>query len=303
MRHPDRPTGLRCTRCDRPNCHECLQPASVGFQCVDCVNEGRRTQRRARTVAGAELNTKPIVMPILLVLNVAVFVLTAIEAQSVTNNQFSYVFEIGVLYPPAVAGGEWWRLVAGGFLHYGVIHLVVNMVSLYIIGRDLEVLFGRVRFLALYLVSLLGGGVAVFVFDTEQAVRTSAGVFMDYGWTAGASGAIFGLMGALAVAVFRLKMPIAPALGIIALNLVFTFTISNISIFGHIGGLVTGAALALGMLYPPQRIRTKVQIATLVGAVVLLVGLVFVRDSGFDRPAMCVHENSQVTCYRSPSGT
>ncbi|RSM84486.1 rhomboid family intramembrane serine protease [Kibdelosporangium aridum] len=304
VRHPDRPTGLRCVRCERPSCPECLREASVGYQCVDCVNEGRRTQRRAVTVAGAELNTKPIVMPILLLLNVAVFALTAAQAQSITNNQFSYPFELGVLYPPAVAGGEWWRLITNGFLHYGVIHLVVNMVSLYIVGRDLEMLFGRVRFLALYLVALLGGSVMVFLFDPETASQTSTGrVVVDYGFTAGASGAIFGLMGALAVAVFRLKLPIAPALGIIALNLVFTFTIANISIFGHIGGLITGAAVALGFLYPPAKIRTKVQVATLVAALVVLVGLVFVRDSGFDRPATCVHENSQVSCYRQVSST
>jgi membrane associated rhomboid family serine protease len=298
VRHPDRPTGLRCVRCERPACPECLREASVGYQCVDCVNEGRRTQRRAVTVAGAELNTKPLVVPILIALNLAVFALNAFQAQSVNNNDLSFSFDIGVLWPPAVAGGEWWRLITNGFQHFGVIHLVVNMVSLYIVGRDLEMLFGRARFLALYLVSLLGGSTAVFLFDAQEVLRTSTGLVQDYGNTAGASGAIFGLMGALAVAVFRLKMPIAPALGIIALNLVITFTIPNISWLGHVGGLVTGAAVALGFLYPPAKIRTKVQIATVVAAVLVLVGLVFVRDSQFVGPADCTYENSQVSCVR-----
>lgn len=287
MRHPDRLTGLRCVRCERPACPECLREAAVGYQCVDCVNEGTRTQRRPVTVAGAELNAKPLVMPILLVLNVALFVLNAVQAQSVKNNDASFSFELGMLWSPVVAGGEWWRLVTSGFLHFGFVHLAVNMVSLYIIGRDMELLFGRVRFLALYLVSLLGGSVAVFLFSAPGTT------------TVGASGAIFGLMGALAVAVFRLKMPVAPALSIIALNLVFTFTIANISIFAHIGGLVTGVLVGVGLLYPPAAVRTKVQIATLAGVVVLLVGLTVVRSSQFPNPAECVYTASQMRCFSS----
>lgn len=300
MRHPDRPTGLRCHRCERPACPECLREASVGYQCVDCVNEGRRTQRRAVTVAGAELTTKSIVMPILLVLNVAIFVLNAVEAQSIRDNNVSFSFAFGVLYPPPVAGGDWWRLITNGFLHYGPIHLVVNMASLFIIGRDLEMLFGRIRFLALYLVSLFGGSVAVFLFTSLEMTNTGG---MDYARTAGASGAIFGLMGALAVAVFRLKLPVAPALGVIALNLVITFTIPDISIFGHIGGLVTGVLVGIGLLYPPAKIRTKVQIATLAGAVVLLVGLAIFRGSTFPDPLYCTYSDWRGSCTSVASGS
>nr|WP_225954345.1 rhomboid family intramembrane serine protease [Kibdelosporangium phytohabitans] len=283
---------MRCVRCERPACPECLREASVGYQCVDCVNEGSRTQRRAVTVAGAELNTKPLVMPILLVLNLAIFVLTAVDAQSVKDNGLSFWFRAGELWPPVVAGGEWWRLITNGFLHFGFVHVVVNMVSLFILGRDMEMLLGRVRFLALYLVSLLGGSVAVFVFTREEMTEYG----LQYAHTVGASGAIFGLMGALAVAVFRLKLPIAPALGVIGLNLVLTFTIAQLSIWGHIGGLVTGALVGLGMLYPPARIRTKAQIATLAAAVVLLVGLVFVRVSQFPDPVVCFYENPRILC-------
>jgi membrane associated rhomboid family serine protease len=275
----------------------------VGYQCVDCVNEGRRTQRRAVTIAGAEVNAKPLVVPIMIAINVAIFVLTAVQAQSIANNDQSLSFDIGMLWPPAAASGEWWRLFTNGFLHFGPIHLVLNMLSLYIIGRELEVLFGRVRFLALYLVSLVGGSVAVFLFSQPEPARTSLGeAVLEYGRTAGASGAIFGLMGALAVAVFRLKLPMGQALGIIALNIVFSFTFPNISWLAHIGGLVTGALVALGMLYPPARIRNKVQIATLAGVMVLLIGLAFVRDGQFTRQVECTYQGERMACF-SDSGS
>jgi membrane associated rhomboid family serine protease len=242
------------------------------------VNEGRRTQRRATTVAGAQVNTKPLVVPILMVLNVAYFVLNAVQAGSITNNNASVSFDMGVLWPPVVASGEWWRLLTSGFLHYGPIHLLMNMFALWIIGRDLEMLLGRGRFLALYVVSLLGGSTAVYLFSEIQSA------------TAGASGAVFGLMGAMAVAVFRLKLPIGQALGIIALNIVFSFTIQQISWLGHIGGLVTGALVAIGLLYPPPKVRTQVQIATVVGLAVVLIVLVFVRDADFPSTLTCVYE-------------
>ncbi|MBP2321823.1 membrane associated rhomboid family serine protease [Kibdelosporangium banguiense] len=287
VRHPDRPTGLRCVRCERPACPECLREASVGYQCVDCVNEGRRTQRQATTVAGAQVttNTKPVVVPILVLLNVGYFVLNAVQASSLTSNSASISFEMGVLWPPVVASGEWWRLITSGFLHYGPIHLLMNMFALWIIGRDLELLLGRVRFAALYLVALLGGSTAVFLFSSMSSA------------TAGASGAVFGLMGAMAVAVFRLKLPVGQALGIIALNIVFSFTVPQISWLGHIGGLVTGALVAIGLLYPPAKIRTQVQVATVVGLLVVLVALVFVRDGDFAGNITCEY-NPRLNCYR-----
>jgi membrane associated rhomboid family serine protease len=274
---------LRCVRCERPACPECLREASVGYQCVDCVNEGRQTQRRATTVAGAQVNTKPLVVPILVALNVAYFVLNAVQAESLTGNSASVSFDMGVLWPPVVASGEWWRLFTSGFLHYGPIHLLMNMFALWIIGRDLEILLGRVRFLGLYVVSLLGGSTAVYLFSDVGSA------------TAGASGAVFGLMGAMAVAVFRLKLPMGQALGIIALNIVFSFTIQQISWLGHIGGLVVGALVAIGLLYPPPKVRKQVQIATVVGLAVVLVVLVFVRDADFPSTLTCVYE-PRLTC-------
>lgn len=267
VRHPDRPTGLRCTRCDRPACPECLREASVGYQCVDCVNEGRRNVRRPTTVAGAGLEQRLVVVPALILLNLAVFAVTAVQAGSFAHNETSDLFDQWQLWPPVVASGDWWRLVTAGFLHYGPIHIAFNMIALYVLGRDLEPLLGRVRFTALYLVSLLGGGVAVFLFGDEGTA------------VAGASGAVFGLMGGIAVVVVRLKLNPGPALGIIALNVFISVTLPGISLLGHLGGLVIGAIVAVAMVYAPARSRLAWQIGTVAALTVALIGLVVVRDA------------------------
>ncbi|MCE6997054.1 rhomboid family intramembrane serine protease [Saccharothrix sp. S26] len=266
VRHPDRATGLRCVRCDRPSCPECLREASVGYQCVDCVNQARATARRPRTFVGAEFSQRMVVTPVLIAVNVLLFAITAVQAGSVSSNQRSGLFEQLVMYTPAVAaGGEWWRLLTSGFLHFGPLHLALNMIALYVLGRDLEPVFGKLRFAAVYGVSLLGGGIAVYLFG---------GVFTV---VAGASGAVYGLMGAMLVAVLRLKLNPGPALGVIALNVVLSFTLPGISLLGHIGGLVIGAALTAGLVYAPAAKRNNYQVAAVAAAVVLLVVLAVVR--------------------------
>ncbi|MEV0677004.1 rhomboid family intramembrane serine protease [Actinosynnema sp. NPDC050436] len=265
VRHPDRATGLRCARCDRPACPECLREASVGFQCVDCVSEGRKTVRRGTTMVGAEFSRRLVVTPVLIALNALAYVVTALQAGSVANNAASRLFAEFVLWPVGIWSGEWWRLVTSGFLHYGPAHLGLNMIALYVLGRDLEPAFGKVRFLAVYLVSLLGGGVAVYLFG---GVNTPV---------AGASGAVYGLMGALLVAVLKLRLNPGSALGVIALNLVLSFTLPGISLLGHVGGLVVGAAVAAGLVYAPRAHRDRYQALAVVGAVVLLVVMAVVR--------------------------
>ncbi|CCH27349.1 rhomboid family intramembrane serine protease [Actinosynnema sp. NPDC047251] len=265
VRHPDRATGLRCARCDRPACPECLREASVGFHCVDCVAEGRSTVRRGRTFVGAEFSPKLIATPVLIVLNVLAYAVTAVQAGSVSNNAASPLFADFVLWPVGIFYGEWWRLLTSGFLHYGPAHLGLNMIALYVLGRELEPTFGKIRFLALYLVSLLGGGVAVYLFGH---VNTPV---------AGASGAVYGLMGAMLVAVLKLKLNPGSALGVIGLNLVLSFTLPGISLLGHLGGLLVGAAVAAGLVYAPAANRDRYQIIAVVGAVVLLVVMAYVR--------------------------
>lgn len=242
-----------------------MRDASVGYQCVDCVNQGSRTVRRPRTFVGAELNTRPVVTPVLIALNVLIFGITAAQAQSIQDNAFSMLFVEMRLRPLDVYDGEWWRLLSSGFLHYGPLHLAFNMFALYVLGRDLEPAFGRVRFLALYAVSMLGGGVSVYLFDdlTSQV--------------AGASGAIYGLMGALLVTLLRLKLNTNSVLMVIGLNVVMSFTIPNISWIGHFGGIAAGAAVAAGLVYAPAQRRETWQAAAVVAVVVVLIGLVLIR--------------------------
>jgi membrane associated rhomboid family serine protease len=269
VRHPDRPTGLRCTRCDRPACPECLREASVGYQCVDCVNEGRRTVRRGKTVAGAAPGQRLVVVPLLIVVNLIVFAITVYQARSLGDNQISELFFDWFLGPEIVAAGEWWRLLTSGFLHFGPIHIALNMIALYVLGRDLEPLLGKLRFTAVYLVSLLGGGTAVFLFTDPKAA------------VAGASGAVFGLMGGIAVALLRLKMNPGPALGIIALNVFISITLPGISLIGHLGGLVVGAIATAAMVFAPARTRSLWQAGIVVGLTVALIGLIVMRDAQF----------------------
>ena len=264
VRHPDRATGLRCTRCERPACTECLREASVGYQCVDCVAEGNRGVRRGTTIAGAEPGTRPVIVPVLVAVNAAVFVWTAVESRSIASNYTSQLFSAWSLRPTRVADGELWRLVTSGFLHFGPIHLLFNMLALWVIGRDVERILGRTRFLAVYLISLLGGAAAVMLFSASNAQ------------VAGASGAVFGVMGALAVVLRRLNAPSGQVLGLIVVNVVISFVLPGLSIAGHLGGLVVGTAATAALVYAPSRNRTTFQVTALavLTALVLLAAYV-----------------------------
>ncbi len=265
VRHPDRPTGLRCVRCDRPACPECLRDASVGYQCVDCVNEGQRTVRRGTTVAGASQRTQLVVVPVMVVLNLLVFAFTAFQAGNIANNDRSELFDDWVLWPVGVvAFDEPWRLVTAGFLHYGPVHVALNMLALWILGRDIEPLLGRARFLAVYLLSLLGGSAAVFLFGS---VGTG---------TAGASGAVWGVMGALLVVVLRLKRDVRGVLGVILLNVFISF-LPGISLLGHLGGFVVGVGATAALVYAPRERRTQLQVGALTAIGVLLVLAIAIR--------------------------
>ncbi len=269
FRHADRPTGLRCSRCDRPACPECLREASVGYQCVECVSDGARTARpfRQRTVAGAELTDKPIVVPVLIAVNVLVYAITAIQAGGIGDVGSSPLFQQWAEFPIAVAHGSWWQLITAGFLHVTPIHIVMNMLSLWWIGKDLERILGRVRFTAVYLVSLLGGGVSVLVFASPDSS------------VAGASGAVFGLLGGVLVVVLKLKLNPGAVIATIAINLVLSVAIPGISVLGHVGGLVVGALMTAAIIYAPAKNRNNWQFGAVAVAVVALIGLVLLRDT------------------------
>lgn len=282
VRHPDRPTGLRCTRCDRSACPDCLREAAVGYQCVDCVRSTRRTTRGASTVAGAPTDTTPLITPLLIAVNVVIYLITALQAHSFTYNTNSPLGTSWYLWPPLVAAGQWWRIVTSGFIHFGLIHIALNMVSLWIVGRDLERVLGRLRFSVVYGVALFGGGVGAYLFGSIDAPE------------AGASGAVFGLMGALLVLVVRLKLNPGQVIALVAGNLVLSFSIANVSWQAHIGGLVVGAVIAIGMVYPPASRRNIVQIGTVAVVIAVLAGLFLLRNA--ELGSLVCPTNFQ--CYR-----
>lgn len=252
----------------------------MGYHCVDCVAQGRRSIREPVTIAGAKLRAQPIVVPALIVTNVVIFVITAIQAGSGTQNTASELFESFALWPILVGAGEWWRLIGSGFLHIGLTHLIMNMIALWVIGRDLEQVLGRLRFSAVYALSLIGGSTAIFLFaDASRPV-------------AGASGAVFGLMGGIAVTARRLKVSMRPVLIVIALNVAVTLAIPVISVQGHFGGLVIGAAATAALVYAPRQKRTYWQVGALTGLFVVLVVMLVLRDLSL----------GDLVCWDSPLG-
>ena len=222
-RHPDRRAGVICQRCDRPICPACMHQASVGFHCPDCTRGHRQ-----KVVTARSLNTTPIVTTALVAANLAIFVTVMILDGSATD--LGEWGAKGALYGPAVAAGDWWRPITSGFLHVGIFHVGFNMYLLWMLGGLLEPAVKRWAFLGLYLMSLLGGSFLTLVLDNDAP-------------TVGASGAVFGLMGATVVAMrSRGINPFQTGIGsLLVINLLLTFAIPNISIGGHIGGLVVGA--------------------------------------------------------------
>lgn len=265
--HPDRQTALTCTRCGRPACPECLTPASVGFHCRACVAEAQATVRPVRTVAGGRVGQKPIVSMILIGINLAFFLVTALQARSAMNLSLSRLYVQGSLIPAEVSSGEYWRLVTAAFLHGSLIHIATNMISLYLLGLPLERMLGRGRFLTIYLLSLLGSSVSVMLFSPA------------FSPTIGASGAIYGLMGALVVTFKRFGFDLRQLLVVVALNVYITFQVPGISWQGHLGGLVVGAIVGAAMVYPPPDKRKQWLWGTAITLVVVLIALLLYRDA------------------------
>ena len=223
-RHPDRRAGVRCQRCDRAICPACMHQASVGFHCPECTRRGRQ-----KVVTGRELRTQPVVTMVLVAANLAIFLADAISRGRLGNSLGEWGDD-GALFGPAVAAGDWWRPITAGFLHVGLVHVGFNMFLLWQLGSLLEPAVKRIPFAVLYVLSLLGGSFLVLVLSPDSV-------------TVGASGAVFGLMGAAFVALRSRGIdPFSTGIGpLIVINLLFTFALPGISIGGHIGGLVAGA--------------------------------------------------------------
>lgn len=242
-----------------------MRSAAVGHQCEQCVQAGAATVRQPRTrFGGREGSDRPVVTYALIVINVLAFV--AEYASVAVQRQFT-------LWPPAVAAySEYYRLVTSAFLHYGPAHLGLNMLALYFVGPPLEMWLGRLRFVALYALSGLGGSVLVYLLAPLNTA------------TAGASGAIYGLFAAMFVLAKRLTLDVRGVVAVILINLAFTFVVPAISSQaiswqGHVGGLVAGGAIAAAYMYAPRQRRDLVQAAATVAALCLFGALIWWRTA------------------------
>ncbi len=274
-RHPDRETGVRCTRCERPICPECMISASVGFQCHDCVRGGSGTgptpaASRPRTVAGGTLTADPRLLTKLLIgINLAAYLVQLTVGDSFTDRfelvgRF-YSYHLGGLQ--GVTEGQYYRLLTAMFLHGGYAHILFNMLSLWWIGGPLEAALGRARYIALYIVSGLAGSALTYLLVEPGQPSL------------GASGAIFGLFGATAVLMRRLNYDMRPIMALLVINLIITFEVSNIAWQAHIGGLVAGVVTGYAMVHAPRHRRALIQYGTCALVLALTVVLVLIRTA------------------------
>lgn len=273
-RHPDRETGVRCTRCERPICPECMVSASVGFQCPECVRGGSGTGRppaanRPRTLVGGTVTADPrLVTKLLIGVNLLAFLLQYTVGHELTDRFAlvgqAYFTDYGPL--EGVAEGQYYRLLTSMFLHSGYVHILFNMLSLWWIGAPLEAAFGRARYLALYFTSGLAGSALTYLLAAPNQE------------TLGASGAIFGLFGATAVLMRRLNYDMRPIVVLLVINLIFTFNPGmNIAWQAHIGGLVAGVGCGYAMVHAPRRRRALIQYGSCVVVLAVVVLLTLVR--------------------------
>jgi membrane associated rhomboid family serine protease len=274
-RHPMREALVRCTRCDRPICPDCMRPASVGFHCPDDVKLANREVRGPRTSVGAPVRsaaTLPYVTWTLLALNIGVYLITALSPGGEVNDpRRSTLFSNLFLSPYLVAHNhQFIRLIGSAFLHIGLLHIAANMFALWVIGPHLERVLGWWRYLALYLLAGFGGGVAVYTFGAR-------GVDV-----VGASGAIFGLFAASLLFVRELGFDRRYLIFTIVMNFVLTFSIANISKLGHVGGFVVGGAVAFALAGVPwarRRVPVVIQLAGMGAILLVLLAAVFYRTS------------------------
>jgi membrane associated rhomboid family serine protease len=272
-RHSSRETGVSCSNCGRPICPDCMTPTPVGMRCPECSRS--RTKVRTLRSMGAE----PTATYVLIAINVIMFLAEQLARGSGDNQVILRLATLGFGFDSSgnaigVSQGEYWRLITGGFLHdvsspvRMVLHIGFNMYLLWVLGRMLEPALGHVRFVALYLASLLAGSFGAILVQPGAA-------------TIGASGAVFGLMGAT----FLLQRsrginPMQSGIGgLIVLNLVLQFAIPGVSWGAHVGGLIGGGIAGWGMeqlsarqvrgLLAPLAVCAVVAALSVVGAVVV----------------------------------
>lgn len=263
-RHPDRETYVRCGRCERYICPDDMISASVGFQCPECVRDGNKGVREARTVAGAPVrgNTGLLTWSLITV-NVVIFL--AVQGSDKLLSDFA--LRPFSLDGDGVAQGGWHRLITAAFTHEQALHIATNMIALWLFGRPLEAILGPVRFLGSYVVCALGGSTLSYLFMSPVDASI------------GASGAVFGLVGVLVVVDRQLRENPSGVAIYLVIMLAPGFYFSNIDWRGHIGGLLTGALLGALFAYAPKANRVIWQAVGMVGISALLLVAVQLRSS------------------------
>jgi membrane associated rhomboid family serine protease len=236
-RHPNRETGVRCSNCERPICPDCMTSTPVGMRCPECARQGATRIRSMRS-----MTDEPSLTYILIGINVLAGIGSLLGGGAGADS--SSLTDDGGVSQHFIADGEYYRLLTAGFLHAGPIHLLFNMFALWILGSMIEPALGRWRFGLIYFVSLLCGSFGALLLSPNEL-------------TVGASGAVFGLMAAAAVLARNRGFSLMESgLGIwIGLNLLITFTVPNISIGGHLGGLIGGGVAALLLVELRDRVR------------------------------------------------
>ena len=282
-RHPERESHIRCTRCLRPICPDCMVSASVGFQCPECVHAAAAQSRQARTISGGAIHQDAaLVTKALVAINVLIWLVNVLLSER--------LFATFQMQGGAVAlSGEWYRLVTSAFLHTGFTHLAFNMIALWFVGAEVERRLGRWRYLTVYLLSALGGSVLSYAVDSPGLASV------------GASGAVFGVFGAFFVLAVRLKVDLGGVIALILINVVIGFIPGlHINWRAHLGGLIVGAVLTAAMVYAPQRTRL---LWSAVASVLILVALVGTTVMRSDQIESCTLQGpgSQVL-YGPPCG-
>jgi len=271
-RHPGRPTYVSCVRCGKPACPDCLRPAAVGHQCVDCIRSGNRGARQAAGRFGGAVTGNARVTQALLVINVLLYVIELAHSQLGYDWAMVGVGRITYGGPlVGVAVGQWYRLITSAFLpppgvgYLGFLDIAFNMWALFIVGPAVERVLGHARFLSVYLISAIGASIMVYY-------------LVPYELAAGASGAIFGLFGAWFVLAKRLQSDVRPVVMLIVLNLVLSFTVAHIAWQAHVGGLITGGLITAAYAYAPRKNRTAIQVSATLAVIAIFVIAVLIRN-------------------------
>jgi membrane associated rhomboid family serine protease len=290
-RHPDRATGVSCSECGRGICPDCMTFGPVGIRCPDHSGRPQGVERVVRAAQHGSARNSGIVTKWLIGINVGIYLLQLAQGAPPSGAGGS-LYENGALVVSRVwidgsviglAEGEWWRLFTSMFLHYGPIHLAMNMLALWFIGSVLEQALGPLRYLAIYVVAGLAGAAGALLLGPMRELFNPDPRTM----TVGASGAIFGILGA-ALVLERQRTYVlgGSAITLLVLNLAFTFAVPGISIGGHLGGLAGGALaiLALSRLGTRSAIYARDDLfsfASIAAIGVLSVAVAYLKVRGY----------------------